>query len=283
MEIIPIDGMPDKFKIYLLSCIHIGSSLHHEGAFKDVIDKIATEKNSYVDFLGDNIEAFGVDDPRFDLATRDKNNPLPLQQANTFIDRVEPIKKKILSIKFGNHEYKYFNRFGDIVKDVMCKQLKVRYGGFSSVFLLKDDKGKLRFELYTTHGKRRIGSVSPYPSVQKGNELKQLVSALHKKYGYAQVMARGHSHRLLHSPPNNELYLYAEGESRLKQAYHTNPMNVRYIHPYHRDYLCVGSFLKNIAVGVTSYSEVADYDPVELGYAVIHYDKGDIHCEEVRV
>ena len=41
-----------------------------------------------------------------------------------------------------------------------------------------------------------------------------------------------------------------------------------YIHPDHRWYCNTGSFLRLYGMGISSYAEIGEYDPVELGFCV---------------
>jgi len=87
--------------------------------------------------------------------------------------------------------------------------------------------------------------------------------------GDALLMARGHSHVVLVTPPIPTVYLTSE-KGKLKQHYtHAGTGGGRgnsYIPPDSRFYGCTGSFLKSQELGVETYSELFEYSPIELGY-----------------
>ena len=74
--------------------------------------------------------------------------------------------------------------------------------------------------------------------------------------------------------PEPTLYLDTELRGleytpHIQEHYTGYPANVGYIHPDARWYVNSGSFLKTFGENVSSYSEMAEYDPIEIGYAVV--------------
>ena len=96
-------------------------------------------------------------------------------------------------------------------------------------------------------------------------------------------MAKGHTHKLIVSKPAKELYLTDDGE-RITQRYtYDDLQRESYIDPNLRWYVNTGSFLKlyhepieqedehgnKERLPISGYAEQGEYDPVELGFAVI--------------
>jgi hypothetical protein len=73
-----------------------------------------------------------------------------------------------------------------------------------------------------------------------------------------------------------ELHLtYNNGD--IQQNYTTPNMSSNgFIHEDSRWYVCSGSFLKTVDIGLTGYAEAAELDPVELGYAVVEVRDGKV-------
>ena len=88
------------------------------------------------------------------------------------------------------------------------------------------------------------------------------------KAGDCAVMIKHHAHKLLVCEPEQELYLTDNGK-KIKQGYTTYIQNSDYIHPDLRWYGCAGAFLTMFGHGISGYAEVAEYDPVELGFLII--------------
>jgi len=85
-------------------------------------------------------------------------------------------------------------------------------------------------------------------------------------FGDVVLAGKGHTHRLIVAEPEPELYLISV-KGKIKQQY-TKPSAGKdlYIPPELRYYVNTGSFLKTYEEGVSTYSEIAEYGPVELGY-----------------
>jgi len=80
-------------------------------------------------------------------------------------------------------------------------------------------------------------------------------------------MCKGHTHKLIICDPERELYLADDGHD-IVHHYRGAGQAQEYIHPDHRYYVNTGSFLKMFEIGHSGYAEIAEYDPVELGFAV---------------
>lgn len=272
-------ALPADCNIYLASDTHIGSLNTHYHGIEQLIDAVASDKKGYLILLGDLCESICVDDKRFDPETNDPSLTVPVRQYEKIVEVLRPVAKKVLYINDGNHDYK-LARVINFVRDVVCKQLEIPYGTYSSKLTISDSKGNAKCKIYTTHGFGSIGSTADDPIRRESNMMLSLKRKLQNKAADVSLMAMGHSHKLLITPPTHALYLYDDG-SRVKQSY-LEPVHESeaYIHPDHRWFVNTGSFLKNFCLGASSYSERFGYDPVELGYAVAEIR--DYKIQDVR-
>lgn len=265
--------LPPKCEIVLLSDTHIGSSLTHYTGIQHCIDYIAAKPNRFAIVLGDLCEAISTDDlKRFCMDTIDLDIPIPLQQYQYWCKLFAPIAKRILYINEGNHDFKH-NRYANFVKDVVCKELNVPYGTYSSKIAITDDKGNVRFKIYTSHGFGSLNTVADDPIRRKSNMRLSLKRKLAPMAADAVLMAMGHTHQLVVSRPEKTTYLYDDGVA-IHEGTRTAPQNEQDIADNVRWYVNTGSFLKSQAIGVSSYAERAGYRPNDLGYVVVTIDSG---------
>lgn len=259
MQIIPIQSM-ENMDYYLFGDAHIGTLAFSERDFDKVIMEIQNNPIARCSTMGDLLEAFWVDDQkRFDLET---NKASPLAQRKDMIAKLSAIQGKIDTLLDGNHERYLLKKVGKITEDI-CNELKVPYGTFSAKLEFSDG-----YKFFIMHGARGITSMSPDPVRKKAYMLFTLQRHLQNKAGDCIVMAKGHAHKLLVSTPLPILYTVTE-KGKLK-AYYTKPGSREiYISPEHRYYACTASFLKSQLIGVDTYSERFELDPVELGYVKI--------------
>lgn len=263
--------LPKACEIVLISDTHIGSSLTHYTGIKKAIDYVAAGKNRFMIVIGDLCEAISTDDlKRFDMGTIDLSIPIPMQQYNYWVELFRPIAKKILYINEGNHDFKH-HRYADFVKDVVCKELNVPFGTYSSKLTITNQKGDTRFKLYTTHGFGIMTTAADDPIRRKSNLRLSLNRKLQHKAADCVLMAMGHTHQLIISRPEASTYLYDDAEAIYEGITHA-PQNSQYIPDNMRWYVNTGSFLKSQALGISSYAERAGYNPSALGYAVISID-----------
>jgi hypothetical protein len=242
---------------------------------KKAVEIIKNDPNGYCIILGDIAESRLIDHPYFQYDLANKETLTPLKQYDAFIKDFEPISKKILTILTGNHDWS-LNKFGDLVENYVCKQLKVPYGTYSCKYTFLNKDGSLMFKGFFMHGAFFLRTTADDPIRRKSNLLLSLKRALKGKAGDCVLMAQGHSHKLICSYPEHSLYLIDDG-SKIKQNYTSTKQNSEYIHADHRFYACTGSFLKMYGeLGTSSYSERLGLDPVELGYIKCEIKDGNI-------
>ena len=270
MRILKAD-VPADYDLMLFGDNQEGNTLMYRRGYQQAIDFVMSDKNKFAIHMGDEQEAYWIDDTRYDPVIL---NATPLQQqAQVIKDLTAPAKTgRLITILFGNHSQRLYPKVGDITADT-CTKLGIQYGGFSCVVEFADKQGP-QFKGFFTHGRKSIRSMADDPTRRLANEKLQLKQHLKHKMGDCLLMAKGHTHRLIISEPHTQLYLKTEakaGRPNITQHYTHNPPFGKggYIHPDHRWYANTGSFLKCFGENVSSYSEMAEYDPTELGYVVV--------------
>lgn len=269
-------AMPDDFNLYLFGDTHEGTVAHYRDGFKAMAQTIIDDPMGYGVDHGDMIEAITIDDKRYDP---DTCSDRVLSQISTAIEARREMAEagKLLAILNGNHELKLW-RFGEISEHV-AKVLQVPYLGYTGVLSYFDKSGGLMFKHYATHGRKGIGSAADDPVRRDANMKISLKRILGGKAGDCALMSMGHTHRLMVVQPHHALYLTSDGD-RVKQNYYRTEQAAHFIHPDHRWYVNTGSFYRTQVVGADTYSEIAQYDPLELGYAKVSVRDGLIRDVE---
>lgn len=291
MLISVIPNMPKKFRLYLFGDNQEGNIACAREKFSECIDEICADEYGYGVHMGDAMDAFYVTDPRYHPFTVSAS---PLEQRRAVKDQLEPIAKlgRLLSVLEGNHEKALFNKAGNITED-LCKDLReisgTRYpisGTYTQKIEFLNFDAKPMCKVYVTHGRRSITSVSPDPHRRRAYMQFRLKRLLQNMAGDCILMARGHSHIVLVTPPAKDVYLSTHN-GKLRQHY-TGPGtggSDTFIPPDYRWYGCTGSFLKSqVEGGVNTYSEIGEYEPVELGYLIAYFEDGDcVDLKEVKI
>ena len=260
--------LPSNHNIFMFGDKHDGSVLSSERGWDTLVKMMLSEydgcSNNYGADGGDMMEAIMVDDPRY---SADKmTEPLPLEQVNRAIEAREPIKDILLYILMGNHERSLW-KYGDVTREI-CEKLGVEYGTYTTKLTVNDSKGNLMYKLFDTHGRKGISSSADDPIRIEANMQLTLKRHLKNKAGDCAVMIKHHVHKLIVCPPRASLYLTDDG-NKVKQRYTSYGQTEPYIHPDARWYGCAGSFLKLYGDGMSGYAEIAEYDPVELGWLIL--------------
>jgi len=289
MQLIPID-VPESYELVLWGDNQEGNIAQSKEGVKECIEYIMAAPNRYCIHMGDALEAFWIEDNRYQ---QDTCLEPPLEQMKVFKKTIDPLVKegRMLALLLGNHELRFINRAGNITK-FMCEEIQKEtarkfplYGTYSSKLELNDSKG-LQWKLYTTHGKKSINSVSPDPGRRRAYMEFILQRHLESIFGDCLVMAKGHSHKLLVKKPIPTLYLTSSKGKILQNYTKAGSGTTRdfYIPPENRWYACTGSFLKSYELGVSTYSEMAEHPPTELGYIKIIVGDRDVQdVVEVKV
>jgi hypothetical protein len=248
-----------------------GNILQYRKGYKQAIEYVLAAPNRYALHMGDEMEAYWIDDYRYDPVILETT---PLKQQAMVIEDLTPMTdaKRLITVLYGNHSHRLYPKIGDITANT-CEKLEIQYGGFSCVVEFQDNHG-VQFKGFFTHGRKMVRSIADDPTRRLANEKLQIKQHLKNKMGDCLLMAKGHTHRLIVVEPQSTLYLTTEereGKPNISQRYTHNPPFGKqgYVHPDHRWYANTGSFLKCFGENVSSYSEIGEYDPTELGYVVV--------------
>lgn len=261
--------------IALLSDSHEGNSMASLDNLDDVLAWIMQKKNRYYTFGGDAIEAQTVDDKRFDI--RESDDPIPLHQVESCINRHWPSRTRCLTWLDGNHEWK-LHRFGDVSEHI-AQRLRVPYGTASCKLHLYNGTQLIgKFFLIHPHRGQLPKGAKDYEQRQ-ANKKAGLKNRLCNNAGDCILMGAAHYHELHVVPPQRKLILTDDGEQMRHKYLHDTSVHYTddYIDPDRRWYVCTGSFLKLYSeLGVSGYAERANLDPIEVGYPIVHIRKGRV-------
>ena len=158
-----------RIKIITLADLHIGSKQCNMELVNTLVDKIKNNPDVYCVLNGDLIDNAVISS----VANSYEQSCNPMQQVETILELLQPIKDKILCITSGNHEMRTNRDVGlDITKFVACALgLKERFceDGSGIIFLSvgelntvrTDHKGKrqVKYTIFVSHGKRGGGTL----------------------------------------------------------------------------------------------------------------------------
>ncbi len=273
MQLFSVD-VPESYELILWGDNQEGNIAQSKDKVRECIEYIMAQPNRYCIHMGDAMEAFWIEDKRYQ---QDTCLAPPLEQMKTFRKVIEPLTKegRMLTYLMGNHELRFMNQGGNITK-FLCEEIQAQtnsrfplYGTYSAKLDMMDKKG-LQYKIYVTHGRRSINSTSPDPGRRRAYMEFILQRHLESIFGDCLIMGKGHSHKLIVKRPIPALYL-TSNKGKIYQNYTKAGSGARdfYIPPENRWYVNTGSFLKAYEVGVSTYSEIAEYAPTELGYIKI--------------
>jgi len=290
MRISTIPNMPDNFELILFGDNQEGNIATAHDQYKECLDYIIAEPTRYGIHMGDVMDAFWCDDvKRYDPLTC---KITPSEQKKRSIEALEPLAKtgRLLTILKGNHEKALERKYGDITTEI-CEALQTVSGcgypisGTYSHRMEFVGDGKPMFKAFFTHGRKMVSSVSPDVHRRRANMQYRLKLILESLAGDCILMAMGHIHLVLVTPPLPVVYITQE-KGKLKQHYtHAGTGRTgEYIPPDHRWYGATGSFLRTQMDGYETYSELAQYPPLELGYLkAIIKDRTVVDLQEVKI
>lgn len=265
-------NIPQTCEIVLHGDSHEGNVACHQHGLNELIAWIKAKRNRYFVHVGDEIEAITTNDKRFQHDTNDQ--PIPIQQMLAVQERYRPIANRCLVWLWGNHSAA-LKAFGNLT-EMLCANLGVPYGTWSCKLDLWAGERRV-CKMFLTHGGRgQITSNAKDFEQQQANMKASLKRRLIHKAADCLIMACGHYHRLIVVDPAKRLILRDDGEKLTQSYLEQGDGSSDYIEPDSRFYACTGSFLRTFAMDVSTYSEQAGYDPVELGYVVVSIRKGAV-------
>jgi len=271
------EKFPSEFTLFLGSDFHIGTIACYEEGIQKMLDDIKRTKNAFFIGGGDFCETIYVDHPHFQVGVHQADNT-PFKQAEYVRKKLKQIDGKIVCLIGGNHELRVFRIFDIIgylsmnLKGINGKKklphVEGRFNGAVKL-VVKDHRGNTRFKLYYRHGTKAISSAADDPIRRQANEKLILKRHLKNAFGDCIALFKAHVHKLIVAEPEKSLYL-TDDEDSIRQRYTHAGSDDEYIPPDLRWYGSTGGFHKTSLIGASTYAELKEYDPVELGYIKVH-------------
>lgn len=167
-----------EIEVIGLGDVHYGSKEHNAKLFDEMIEKIKKQDNLYCILLGDLIECVtkdSVGDLYSQIGT-------PQTQAHYMIEKLKPIKDKILAMTGGNHENRVARTSGFDINYYIAWGLGIeeRYIKDSFVLFVRFGKNRGRklfkhvFSFFVCHGFG--GGTAKSSKIKKLVDLKQMVT-----------------------------------------------------------------------------------------------------------
>lgn len=184
--------------IYPISDVHLGSLEHNRKEWKNFIEKITNEPNSYIILAGDLVN----NATRSSVSNIFEEVMRPRDQKNKMIEYLTPIKHKIICAVSGNHERRSNkDADDDPMYDIMCKlDLEDLYRqniAFVKIQLgYRDKKNKKQGPAYTfavTHGAG--GGIYTGAAVNRNERFGNVIDGL-------DCLIVGHTHKGTVSKPS---------------------------------------------------------------------------------
>ena len=182
-----LDKSIDKITIIPISDVHIGDKTADLKAFKEVLERIKNEPNTYTILNGD-LCNIALKNSKSDVYSDELT---PMEQVLQIIKFLEPIKNKILVMSNGNHEDRITRDTNIDVLYLVAKQLQIEQVYSPSWWYLylsfgKDKRGrKVNYTLTGYHGSgggRKSGG-----KINRLEEMSQVV--------IADIYLMGHVHK----------------------------------------------------------------------------------------
>lgn len=277
--------MPLDFTIVDTSCWHLGSLGCHKDGIRQLVEKVATRKNYFLIHKGDMLEAIRPNDKRFAATSIDTKLLTPGSQAEEAVKILKPIRKKILAIGLGNHEWDLINTNNFPQK--IASELGAPYGSVVFKFVAQDSKGKTMFKILSHHGRKHLPKGAKDFEQRKGNReaaLKRYMNEL--AHSDCIYLSMGHDHSALFTVNpsiDQELHLVDNGRSIKQHRRIETDQSSRYIPPESRWYGVVGCLRKGLmppGTGAIDYGEIGMFGPAALGWVEVHVNDGKVSSVE---
>ena len=167
----------DKITIIPISDVHIGDKCANLKAFKEVLDRIKNEPNTYTILNGD-LCNIALKNSKSDVYSDELT---PMEQVLQIIKFLEPIKDKILVMSNGNHEDRITKDTSIDILYLVAKQLRIEQLYCPSwwyLYLTFGNSNKNRPMLYTISGYHGFGgSTTSGAKINKVKKMSNVVLA----------------------------------------------------------------------------------------------------------
>lgn len=188
----------EKLTIIPISDVHIGDKTANIKAFKEVLERIKNEPNTYTILNGD-LCNIALKNSKSDVYLDQLS---PMEQVIQVINFLEPIKDKILVMSNGNHEQRIINDTNIDILYLVAKQLQIEQVYSPSWWYLylsfgENKEHRERPILYTVTGYH--GSGAAQTTGAKANKVKKMSQVV-----LADVYLMSH----VHEPINTKGIIY---------------------------------------------------------------------------
>lgn len=251
---VPVESLDEYWRLYPLGDVHMGNRGCHLRLFRQNVETIAEDERCGVILMGDQIDAIGPSDPRFDASVLDDRSMTLSDLAaigealyGSFVTEVEPIRSRILVALMGNHEQKLMVHHNQAwLHSHFCRDIDAINGGMSGLFdlLFRDPAGKTaRFRIYAHHGSGAAAT--------PGGKMNRLVKFM--DMADADIFLVGHVHEQL-----DHVRTRITANRTCTKLGHRDEVGV-----------LTGTYLRTYTQGVCGYGERAGYHPTSVGSPVI--------------
>jgi len=264
--------VPSNFNLFFAGDTHEGNEAFSEKAFRKFADiffssyeGIGSDRNWFI-HMGDPGDFISRTDTRHDPKIHRQS---VLEQFSHIKNRYKPFTPQMLGMLDSNHPLT-LDPLGNVT-EWLCnpEQLNIPYLTYSAHLTFLSSKDELLFKVYATHGHKTITSTADDEIRVEANKQLILKRHLKRKMSDCALMVKGHAHKIIIAPPTPRMGLKADPKKLV--SFYPNPTDYHTLDfiPWEmRWYGCSGSFLRTYLIGANTYSEKAEYDPVDLGFLV---------------
>ncbi len=257
-------------RLYFLYDFHVGAFGCDHELLERQVNHVLNDDDGYCVLGGDLCECINKKDRRSDNANihpmfRDTTNNLLGEQERYLRKLIKPLadEGKVLANLLGNHEWALALKDDLNITENLCTDLNLPYGGYSCVIAItfrRTKSNSCNVLIHAHHGK--LGGRSKAGKVTALERQSQNVEGCH-------IIIRGHGHEKVLVPDSRVGIAFApDGRPILRQRKIVLGAS--------------GAYLKILEAGTTSYAEIAEYKPTDLGaiyaeiqpFASAHYDYG---------
>lgn len=243
---IKLDGRGIPIFLFPFFDCHVGSANCDMKKLQENIDWAQANKNVYVVFGGDQIDAINFSDKRFDydnIAEFSKKglNNLVNVQTDRFIKMFKPLKGRIIGLLAGNHEEKIRLAYHFDACAKMCDALETRFLGYSAMIRLVFERGRAKNSciVFMHHG---VGAGTV------GSQLNKIHNVANDFE--ADIFLMGHCHQKVCS------------QSERLEVSHRGDMCLR---ARKRVFALCGTYLRTYQQDQMGYGEKRLYKPTTIG------------------
>jgi UDP-2,3-diacylglucosamine pyrophosphatase LpxH len=238
------------FNLYPLGDVHLGAKGVDRDLLHKTIEFIKNDDKAIVFCMGDMVDAVFPDDRRWDARTVDSRYTVEdladfgMAQLRDAEEVLEPIKDKIVCFFTGNHEEKIAKKHGLDVTKRLALEFGKPYMGYSGFVRINFARGSSSntLNVYMHHGRGSGRSL--------GSAARTLESVMNMFEADVYMMGHIHNKCTIKRPL---LRMSKSGDLVHKE----------------RIGAFSGSFLKTYVKGTSTYPEVGQYPPSELGTVCI--------------